>query len=198
MEIDREIREGVKRSLPEAEWIKDTGLREKVYDAWALSLSSSEFRTIEEIPASGNPDSPPMKAGTQTDHIRGVTRIAVRMAEELETLLGSLGIDRDLLIAGGLCHDVGKPFEFSRRNQQRWTGDPRPSGKPALRHTLYGVHICLTVGLPEEIAHVAGCHSLEGQFVEKSLTAELVHRADYGFWSILSTAGALTGKGQPP
>jgi putative nucleotidyltransferase with HDIG domain len=194
MQVDPTIREGVKRSLPEAEWIKDESLRAKVYDAWALALSHSEYGSIEEIPASGNPDSPPLKAGTQAHHIRGVTRLAVRMAEELEVLLGALGIDRDLLIAGGLCHDVGKPFEFSRRNQQRWGEDPRPSGKPALRHTLYGVHVCLTVGLPEAVAHVAGCHSLEGQFVEKSLIAEIVHRADYAFWSILSSAGALTAK----
>src|SRR5262249_2108954 len=157
--------DGVRASLPEVDQIGDTHLREQVIDAWALSLSRSEFERIEDIPASGNPGSPAMTRGTQADHIRGVTRLAVAIADTMEAQVGPLGIDRDLLIAAALCHDVGKPFEFSFENQERWQGDPRVAGYPALRHTLYGVHIALTVGLPEAVAHVAGTHSAEGQFI---------------------------------
>jgi len=106
-----------------------------------------------------------------------------------------LDIDRDLLWAAALCHDVGKPFEFSHRNQERWLGDPRVAGYPALRHTLYGVHIALTVGLPETIAHVAGTHSKEGQFVTRSLINTIVYHADHAFWDVLGSAGVLQVQG---
>src|SRR5262245_57851056 len=121
--VPEALREGVRASLPEVALIADADLRERVIDAWALALSHSEFATIEEIPASGNPDSPPLARGTQADHIRGVTRLALAIADTLEAQVGPLGIDRDLLLAAALCHDVGKPFEFSHRNQERWRAD---------------------------------------------------------------------------
>lgn len=191
MDIPEALRQGVHASLPEVDQIADARLREQVIDAWALSLSKSEFQRIEEIPASGNPGSPAMTRGTQTDHIRGVTRLALAIADTMEAQLGPLGIDRDLLIAAALCHDVGKPFEFSFRNQERWRADPQVAGYPALRHTLYGVHIALTVGLPEAVAHVAGTHSAEGQFVTRSLINTIVYHADHAFWDILGSAGVL-------
>ena len=188
--LDR-LRQGVIAALPEAQQIGDAALRERVIEAWALALSSSEFQRIEEIPASGNPDTPALTRGTQADHIRGVARLSLAIAEALEAQLGPLGIDRDLLLAAALCHDVGKPFEFSHRNQERWRNDPGVSGHPALRHTLYGVHVALTVGLPEEVAHVAGAHSAEGQFVTRSLINRIVHHADHAFWDVLGGAGLL-------
>ncbi len=191
MNISEALRQSVQASLPEVDQIADVHLREQVIDAWALSLSTSEFQRIEDIPASGNPGSPTMTHGTQTDHIRGVTRLAMAIADTMEAQVGPLGIDRDLLIAAALCHDVGKPFEFSERNQQRWQTDPRVSGHPALRHTLYGVHIALTVGLPEAVAHVAGTHSLEGEFVTRSLINTIVYHADHAFWDVLGSAGVL-------
>jgi putative nucleotidyltransferase with HDIG domain len=191
MDIPEALRDGVHASLPEVNQIADVRLREQVIDAWALSLSQSEFQRIEEIPASGNPGTPAMLRGTQADHIRGVTRLAMAIADTMEAQLGPLGIDRDLLIAAALCHDVGKPFEFSFRNQERWQDDPRVAGYPALRHTLYGVHIALTVGLPEAVAHVAGTHSAEGQFVTRSLINTIIYHADHAFWDVLGRAGVL-------
>src|SRR5688500_13864599 len=91
--IDREVamttlpetlREGVRASLPEVALITDADLRERVLDAWALALSHSEFTRIEDIPASGNPDSPPLERGTQADHICGVTRLSLAIADTLE------------------------------------------------------------------------------------------------------------------
>ena len=93
----------------------------------------------------------------------------------------------DEIIAGGLCHDLGKPFEYA--NQQRWASDTRATGMPSIRHTVYGVHVALTAGLPEKIAHIAGAHSLEGEYVQRSLAAEIVHIADHGFWGILAKCG---------
>jgi putative nucleotidyltransferase with HDIG domain len=189
--IPEALRQGVRASLPEVAQIKEAALRERVVEAWALALSHSEYARIEEIPASGNPGGPALTRGTQADHIRGVTRLSLAIADTLEAQLGSLGLNRDLLLAAALCHDVGKPFEFSERNQARWRSDPSAVGHPSLRHTLYGVYVTLTVGLPEAVAHVAGAHSPEGQFVTRSLICTIVHQADYAFWNVLQSAGLM-------
>ncbi len=187
------MRESVVKSLPEVDEIRDEGLRGKVIDAWAYSLAGSSFVSIDDIRASGNPDTPKLKTGTQTDHIRGVTKVAMALADSLLEQFPDLPIDRDMLLACALCHDVGKPFEFDPANQQRWRQNPAASGFPAICHTQYGTHVCLTIGLPEDVCHAAGCHSGEGELVKRSLHVTIVHHADYAFWAAMETAGQLEG-----
>ena len=191
MSVTDALRETVRAELPEAEEITDAGLREKVIEAWATALAGSSFGSIAEIRPSGNPDTPPLKKGTQADHIRGVTRLAMGMADELVAMFPDLEVNRDILIAGALCHDVGKPWEFDPKNQARWRSAPRASGWPSIRHPGYGVHICLSVGLPEEVAHIAGGHSGEGELVVRSLENTIVNAADHAFWRVLDAGGLL-------
>ena len=99
--------------------------------------------------------------------------------------------ERDLLAACALCHDVGKPYEFDPNRQERWRNNPAVSGWPAIRHPQYGTHVCLLLGLPEEVCHAAGCHSGEGDLVSRSLHVTIVHHADHVFWRSLSVAGFL-------
>ena len=186
-------RESVRRSFgDELAQIGDEDLRARVVEAWAYALSQSEFTCIEEIRASGNPTTPALIGGTQTDHIRGVARMAQGLADGLEQVHGDLGIDRDLLWACALCHDVGKPFEFSPRNQARWQGDVGAAGYPAIRHSVYGVHVALTVGLPEAVAHTAGAHSGEGELIQRNT---LVHYADGAYWRAMERANRLERNG---
>lgn len=189
-------RESVRRSFQdELSQIRDEDLRDRVVEAWAYALSQSEFTRIEDIRASGNPTTPALVDGTQADHIRGVARMAQGLADGLEQVHGDIGIDRDLLWACGLCHDVGKPFEFSPRNQERWQRDVGASGYPAIRHSVYGVHVALTVGLPEAVAHTAGAHSGEGELIKRSLENTLVHYADAAYWRAMERANRLEGSG---
>lgn len=100
-----------------------------------------------------------MKGGrSQAAHLRGVALMALALAEALEKVVGPIGIDRDLLLAGALCHDLGKPFEYSPRNQQRWRARPHAAGWPSVRHPVYGAHVALAVGLPEAVVHAACAH----------------------------------------
>ncbi|HSB70731.1 MAG TPA: HD domain-containing protein [Candidatus Methylomirabilis sp.] len=191
MATREELRAGVRKCLPEISNIKNAELREKVVEAWAYALSQSEFTSIDEIKPSGNPDTPPMQEGTQSQHLRGVAWAAQGLADGLERVHGDLGIDRDLLWACGLCHDVGKPFEFSPRNQERWKQNIGAVGFPSIRHSVYGVHVALTVGLPEAVAHTAGAHSGEGELIKRSLENTLVHFADHAYWKVMERAGRL-------
>ena len=191
MNIPEEMRQSVIASLPELEDIADAELRGKVIDAWAYALSQSSFTSIDQIRPSGNPDSPPLKTGTQTDHIRGVTQLAVAIGDSMKSQVPDLPIDRSMLVACALCHDIGKPFEFDPDNQRRWKANPAAAGLPAIRHPQYGTHICLTLGLPEEVCHAAGCHSGEGELVERSLHVSIIHDADHAWWTTLQVAGRL-------
>lgn len=193
MEIDSELRNGVIKSLPEAINIADVELRGQVYDAWVLSLSKSSFKKIEDIPAKGGPETPAILGGTQADHLNGVARIAVAMVAAMKETIKSFQVDLDEVRAGGLCHDLGKAFEFDPENRKRWSDDPAMTGLPSMRHTLYGVHIALSAGLPEKIAHIAGAHSPEGEFIIRSLACDIVRLADEAFWHLLGKGGNLEG-----
>jgi len=82
-----EIRSGVLESLPEISQIKDEALREKVIEVHARALAETRFKRIEDIPASGVPDSPLMKKGTQADHYRATTTMALGMARGMQEVL---------------------------------------------------------------------------------------------------------------
>jgi 23S rRNA maturation-related 3'-5' exoribonuclease YhaM len=118
-------------------------------------------------------------------HVRATATIALGMADGLEGVAGKTRIDRDLLVSAALCHDVGKPWEMSPRNEVRWQADPAAAaGNPLVPPSGYGVHICLTVGLPETMAHAAGYHSGggEGESIQRSMENTIMYLADLAFW----------------
>ena len=194
--MDR-LRKSILEDLPEIEWISDPTLRQGAVDAWALALEKSSFSRISEIPGEANPGIMVMRRGGQHFHLSGVTRLALASVDYFADVYPEAVIDRDIVICGGLCHDVGKAWECDPENQKRWKADASLVGRPSLRHPVYGAYICLTVGLPEAIAHIAACHSPEGDNVKRSLECIVVHEADVAWWKI-SAASGLTQDGTIP
>lgn len=189
IEITEAMRTAILEEMPEIGWIEDASLRAGVTDAWAAAVASSSFARIGDMKPSGNYDSRPLRRGTQADHIRSVTRMAVKIAEEMAGLFPGFRYDRDILIAGSLCHDIGKVWEFDPENVTRWKANPRAVGMPSLRHPGYGIHICLSMGLPEAVAHMAAAHSGEGELLVRSLENTILHWADYTFWRVVEAGG---------
>jgi len=179
----------VREDLPEIELIQSDDLKKKTYAAWVLALRNSSFSRISDMPGEANPGQNVLKGYNQAAHLRGVTQLALRIADYFSGEFPEVRIDRDTIIAGALCHDVGKAWECDPVNQKRWSEDGSAAGWPSLRHPIYGAHICLTVGLPEAIAHIAACHSPEGENVKRSLECFIVHKADYAWWEISAAAG---------
>lgn len=192
--IDAAKRAAVQAEMPEIHWIADERLRAQVTDAWAAALATSSFARLSDMKPSGNYDSAPLRSGSQADHIRSVTRMAVKIAEEMDQLFPAFSYDRDLLIAGCLCHDIGKVWEFDPENVKRWKAAPRAAGIPSIRHPAYGVHICLTIGLPEAVAHMAGAHSGEGELLTRSLENTILHWSDYTFWRVAEAGNQFAEK----
>src|SRR4029450_11653119 len=106
--ITDKMRASVVAELPEIEWISDPVLRQKWQGAWAAALAASPFSRISDMKPSGNYDTRPLRHGTQADHFRSVTRLAVKIAEEMAALFPGFRYDRDLLIGGWPCPDIGQ------------------------------------------------------------------------------------------
>ncbi len=194
------MRRKILDEMPEIEWIEDETLRHNVTDAWAAAVASAGFGAIGDMRPSGNYDSLPLRTGTQADHIRSVARLSLKIAEEMAGLFPDFRYDRDLMIAGALCHDIGKVWEFDPENVARWKADPRRVGLPSMRHPGYGIHICLSAGLPEAVAHMAAAHSGEGELLQRSLENTILRWADHTFWLVAEAGDLLDGDSQwqPP
>jgi putative nucleotidyltransferase with HDIG domain len=190
------LRHGVAASLPEVDLISDTDLRRRTVEAWALALSETEFERIEDMPRGDPGEHRMLEPLTMADHLRATATISLGMADGFERITGPTRINRDLLIAAALCHDVGKPWEMSPRNEARWKADPAAAGNPSFRHSAYGLHLCLAVGLPETVAHTAGYHSGggEGEWIQRSIENTIVYLADLAFWKMVERCGMTEGE----
>ncbi len=161
--------------FPEVDRIKDENLKTKINEVWndALRLGGWEESELEEIPFS-------LLAG-DTDislitHTRAVTDIAIKIAEVLEDYYGEkLSIDFDILIAGGLLHDVGKLLEYGRGNG----GYVKSSEGKYLRHPFSGTSLAFAHNLPVEIQHIIAVHSHEGDKGFRSVEAIIINHADF-------------------
>jgi putative nucleotidyltransferase with HDIG domain len=189
--VTDELRRSVIEDLPELADVRDEQLRTRAIEAWALAVAGSSFERISQIPGDGNPGIMVLKRGTQDLHLRGVAHLAVASVDHFANVFPEASIDRDIVLCGALCHDIGKAWECDPVNQRRWAGDPTQVGKPSLRHPVYGAHICLMAGLPEEIAHIAVAHSPEGDNVKRSLECIVVHQADVTWWTIAAVSGLI-------
>lgn len=196
--ITDSLRRQIKNELPEIEQIVDSQLRLLTTEAWAYAIACSSFTSIRQIPPAGSPGYQEVVKGDQTDHLRGVTRLALGIAQEMQAAYPDLEIDMDIIRSGGLLHDVGKAWEFDPERRKRWSESQKKLGRPSIRHPAMGAHICITVGLPEEIAHIAMAHSGEGELLVRSLECMIVHKADYTFWDVLLAGGKLKPETVPP
>ena len=185
-EVKAEDKKRVQELIPEISLIQDEDLREKVVIAWVKAWRESSFADLSEVPAALDETKDDI---SQITHLRAVTLTSIRIAEALEQILSFVKINRDTLVAGAICHDLGKPFEYDPKNQEKWSHDPLTEGKPAIRHSVYGVHLALSVGLPVEIAHIMGAHSMEGRYLQRSLPNTVINFADHVFWEVAWKAG---------
>jgi putative nucleotidyltransferase with HDIG domain len=171
-------------AMPEIEQINDPDLRRKVAEAWVIALNDSSFNSLEEIPGEADIDS----TVSQLTHQRGVTILALRIAEGMQEIMPDIQFDRDIIIAGGLVHDIGKAYEYDPERAAKWRARPQESGYPAIRHPAYGVHIALMAGLPDSVAHICATHAKEGNMIQRSLEGMLIHYADDMFWNLVAKA----------
>jgi putative nucleotidyltransferase with HDIG domain len=174
-DVRAKTKETLRRYFPIINEIKDTNLQEKTLDVYCAALDAGKWtpEDMERIPASLLL---PADAVNFVEHTNAVTSTALAMYEEMRKIYGNrLKIDRDVLIAGGLLHDVGKLLEIDFHEAEY----KRSKSGNLLRHPFSGMAIAYAHGLPDEILHIIACHSKEGETTKRTAEAIIIHHADF-------------------
>jgi len=175
--------------------IKDKSLREKVAAVWNEAITTGcggkgwtfdELRAVKFTLLAGDIDM------TFVEHLNSCAQQCVAIADVLEkSFRCDIPIQRDILIAGALLADVGKPLEF----------DKDASGKviqgtfgQQVRHPFTGVALAYKHGIPGEVLHVIATHSHEGDKIERSIESIIFHHADFVDFDIAKLLGKRAAK----
>lgn len=169
-----EVKDEIRRILPEIDLIGDPSLRKKVVETWADGLKRGGWAP-EDI--TRMPFTLAKKVELNfAQHVRSVTKICLAVAETFDEIYkGKLSLDRDVLLAGALLHDVGKLLEMEEKDGQFRKS---PAGK-LVRHPFSGVALADEHGIPPAVQHIIGTHSKEGDPFKRSPEAVVVHLADF-------------------
>jgi putative nucleotidyltransferase with HDIG domain len=155
--------------------ISDPALRNKVVDVWAGAALQGGW-------AADQLTSIPFTLLTETfgvnliQHTIAVTEAAIGLAKAIEdAYTPPFMVNMDLLVAGGLLHDVGKLLEIE------YSGNVYKKSFNGLcaRHPISGAILAAKADLPGEIVNIIGCHASEGDGRPQRIETVLVHQADF-------------------
>ena len=176
--------------FPDIMAITDATLRENVAAVWSEAIDTGaggkgwtfdELRAIPFTLLAGDIDL------RFIEHLNSCIRQCIVIADTLEkTYAGKIPINKDILVAGAMLADVGKPLEYDRDADGKLIkghfGD-------MLRHPFSGVALCYKHGLPAEVMHIVATHSHEGDKVERTIESIIFHHADFVDFDIAKYLG---------
>jgi len=169
------VRDKLLSILPEIEWIGDTDLREKVIATWLDGLERGGW-TPDDV--ARMPFTLAKKVSASfAQHVRSVTRICAAVSDTFDEIYNGvdLKLDKDMLLAGALLHDVGKLVEMEEVD-----GAFRKSADGKLvRHAFSGVALADAHGVPAAVQHIIGTHSKEGDPFKRIPESVICHFADF-------------------
>ncbi|MCK4250615.1 HD domain-containing protein [candidate division WOR-3 bacterium] len=151
--------------FPEIKKIESKSLRKGVVNSWLLAMKRGKWKKIDNIPFTLLIKT----KKTLINHTRTVTCMAMSIAKERSDM------NMDFVITGGLVHDVGKLLEYEKKGKKY----VKSSYGKLIRHPVSGYGLVLEAGLPVEVAHIVAAHSVEGEKVERSNEAILIHHCDF-------------------
>jgi putative nucleotidyltransferase with HDIG domain len=168
--------------FPEVNEIASTDLRQKVIEIWLDVWKASDWERIEDVPKA-------LAGGHYKlyKHIQSVTRMALATSQIITEQHG-VEFDRDLLIAGGLLHDVSK---LSERQMRDGAVQNTELGK-LVQHAVYAAHLAWEKGLSDELVHIIVSHTFISGHLPITPEAVLVRYVDY-----LDTDILLREEGRP-
>ena len=161
--------------LPEIELIGDAALRELVLTIWTDAVKRGGWTPADLLLM---PFTLLIKKVHVNiiEHTRAVTTTSLRIGEILnEGYKGKVQVDRDVLLAGAILHDVGKLFEYTRDKDVF----VKSREGELLRHPVSGAAFAFQYGLQQEILHIIAAHSKEGDGSRRTIEAVIVNHADF-------------------
>jgi len=182
--------EQIAELFPDITVIQDTGLRDKVAAVWSEAIETGAggkgwtFDELRAIPFT-------LLAGyidlRFIEHLNSCIRQCIVIADTLTTIYGGkIPVDKDVLIAGAMLADVGKPLEFDRDADGKLV---KGHFGEMLRHPFSGVAMCYKHGVPAEVMHIVATHSHEGDKVERTIESIIFHHADFVDFDIAKYLG---------
>ena len=170
--------------FPELSEISDPPLRAAVTAIWQEIAAECAWDRLDDIPKNLDAE----KHRRLTDHIRIVTRMALRLAETAQSESGT-AYNRDHLIAMCLLHDVSKPVECEPDPTGADPTGAAPGGPvraarksklgKLVQHAVYATHKCFAHNLPVEIAHVVNTHTHQSGVASATVEGAYLFYADY-------------------
>ena len=169
------MRERLLELVPEFDLIQDEELREKTIQVWEAALERGGWTPdgLLQMPFTLLINPCP---ANYIEHIRAVTLTAYRTAQLFGEIYGDrVPINMDLLVAGGLVHDIGKLLEYE------YKGDVtvQTAYGALVRHPFSGAALAYEFGLPMEVQHMIAAHAGEGDKVKRSPEGTLINKADF-------------------
>ncbi|NQU06696.1 MAG: HDIG domain-containing protein [Calditrichaeota bacterium] len=159
----------------ELDWIDNAELREQTLNTWALALQISPLtvQDLNEIPFTLLVKDCPV---TFMEHKRAVVHISKDAAGQMSKFFSeNLPIDMDTVISGAILCDVGKLLEYEKIDSKAVQSN---YGK-FVRHPFSGVGLAMQCGVPDRVLHIIAAHAGEGDKVNRSTEAYIVHHADF-------------------
>ncbi len=161
--------------MPEFQMIQDKKLRETTIEVWrkAMEKGKWEAEDLEEMPFTLLIENTPVNI---IKHTRTVTLCSIRIADVLlEKYKEHISIDKDVLLSGALLHDVGKLFEYKKKEGKF----VKSREGELLRHPISGAAFASRFDVPDKVLHIIAAHSKEGDGARKTVEAVIVNHADF-------------------
>jgi putative nucleotidyltransferase with HDIG domain len=158
----------------ELQWIKDNNLKNNVIKVWVEAAKQGKWKTIDDAPFTLLMEN----SGKLTDHTKRITNLAKLVYDQREEKL-----NLDFLIAGALLHDVGKLLEYIKEQGKYIKSE---LGKK-FRHPVSGALLAKEIGLPDEVVFIIYAHSHEGDTINRTPEAIIIHHCDFIDFEIKKT-----------
>jgi putative nucleotidyltransferase with HDIG domain len=161
--------------FPLIEKISDSRLKSQTITCWEEALKRGGWtkKDLDNIPFTLLPTTHKV---TLVLHTNGVTESAIAtshvMAKSYESIVK---VNMDILISGGILHDVGKVLEYAFEDGKFVKSK---NGK-LIRHPVSGAALAWELGLPDDVVHIIASHSYEGDKTPRTVEAILIHHADF-------------------
>jgi putative nucleotidyltransferase with HDIG domain len=170
------MRDRLLELVPEFDMIEDQELREQTIRVWEAAMQRSGWTPDDLLQMPFTLLISPCPAN-YIEHVRAVTLVACRAADLFGEIYGQrVPLDMDLLVSGGLLHDIGKLLEYKRKDNGVTV--QTDFGK-LVRHPFSGAALAYEFGLPMEVQHMIAAHAGEGDKVKRSPEATLINKADF-------------------
>ncbi|MBN1280981.1 MAG: HDIG domain-containing protein [Candidatus Thermoplasmatota archaeon] len=156
----------IEKYLTELAWIHDKSLREKVVEVWKKAADQGHWEDLTQVPFTLLFEN----SGLLVDHTKRITKLAQSVAAARDEPL-----NRDFLLAGALLHDVGKMLEYELRDGRI----VKSKLGETMRHPVSGAKLAEECGLPREVVHIIAAHSHEGDTMNRTYEAIVVHHCDF-------------------